>query len=769
MKEVYWDILDATGVGYWSWDIPNDHVKVSDSFKEMIGYAGEDVAGSKDAMIALMYEEDVDKFFKKLEEYVATKGEKTLEVETRFVHKKGKTIFFECKAKVVKWSDDGQPLQMVGSFLDITKAKTFEANLMQVQNLLNKTNEAARVGGWEVDLLTGKIKWTKVTRMIHEVEDDFEPTFEKGVSFFTPSSREKIEKAFKDAVAENKAYDLELELITAKGNKVWTRAIGYPERKMGKCVKVVGSFQDITNIKRAEEELRLKKEQLGHFIEYSPAAMAMFDNNMRYIAASNKWMLSYKLEGDIVGKSHYEVFPEISDEWKAFHQRCLAGETMKNDGEPFERADGRTDWLRWEIRPWYDTPGVVGGMVMLTEVITEQVEAKEALMKAKEEAESASEAKSLFLSTMSHEIRTPMNAVIGLTHILLDNPREDQVENLKTLKFSAENLLVLINDILDFSKIEAGKVEFEQAHFSIKDVLNNIRLSLQSQANDKGILLKLMVDEELPRLLVGDPVRVGQIFTNLMSNAIKFTNKGKVTVTATLQKVLDGNAVIDFEVIDTGIGIAKDKQSLVFESFSQANPYIARKYGGTGLGLAITTRLLELMGSKIRLDSEEGVGSNFSFTLALPISDRKEDISNIMNVQSNIEQHSFEGFKVLLAEDNAINVIVAKQFFKRWSIDWDLAENGVIAVDLVKLNNYDLVLMDLHMPELDGYTAVEIIRGLEGEKYQKLPIIALTASASISEKDKSRDIGLNGYITKPFNPDELYNTFMKYYNATKVE
>lgn len=766
MEKVYKDILDATGAGYWDWDITNNQVIVSDSFKSMMGYDGEDIASTRETMSQLIHEDDVDLFFVNFEKHVANKGATPLKMVLRFFHKLGEIVYTECNATVIEWEEIGEPKRMVGSFINVTVAKKLEHKLMRVQNLLLKTNEAARVGGWEIDLVTGKISWTKITRIIHEVDDDFEPSFEAAVGFFTPSSRAKVEEAFKEAVANNKSYDLELEMITAKGNKIWARALGYPERKMGKCIKVLGAFQDITQIKEAEEALRLKKEQLGHFIAYSPAAMAMFDNKMQYIAASNNWMTSYKLDGEIIGESHYEIFPEVSDDWKDFHQRCLGGETIKCDGESFERADGSTDWLRWEIRPWYDTPGVVGGIVMLTEVITERVEAKAVLLKAKEAAELASEAKSQFLSTMSHEIRTPMNAVIGLTHILLDNPRPDQVENLRTLKFSAENLLVLINDILDFSKIEAGKIEFEQAHFSIKEVLSNIRLSLLSQANTKGIQLKLMVDDELPKMFVGDPVRVGQIFTNLIANAIKFTSEGKVTISATLRSKSDNNALIDFEISDTGIGIAKDKQELIFESFSQANPYIARKYGGTGLGLAITTRLLELMGSKIKLESELDKGSTFSFMLSLPISDKVADVNvNLNGENSGRVYQSFEGFKVLLAEDNAINVLVAKQFFKRWNIEWDLAENGLIAIDLIKLNNYDLVLMDLHMPELDGYSAVEIIRGLEGEKYQSLPIIALTASASISEKDRTKTSGLNAYITKPFNPDELYDAFVKYYAA----
>ncbi|MHA4894128.1 ATP-binding protein [Pedobacter sp. PWIIR3] len=398
----------------------------------------------------------------------------------------------------------------------------------------------------------------------------------------------------------------------------------------------------------------------------------------------------------------------------------------------------------------------------LQEQIDKAKELETQLIVSKDIAEKAALTKSQFLSTMSHEIRTPMNAVIGFTHLLLKmEPRPDQMEYLRLLKFSAENLLVLINDILDFSKIEAGKVEFEEADFSIKELVSNIRLALLQKANEKNIQLKLLIDQDLPDVVKGDPVRLGQILTNLIGNAVKFTKEGKVTIVASFNKRTLTHTIIDFEVTDTGIGIPEDKLPYIFDSFTQAASDTTRKFGGTGLGLTITKKLLELMGSKIKVRSEFGRGSEFCFSLEMKNSDVQFISKNSVH---EIETKSLKGVKLLIAEDNAINVILAKQYMMIWDVECDVAENGEIALTLVQTNDYDMVLMDLQMPEKDGYQTTIEIRKLAGEKYQKLPIIALTASAMLDIKDQAFVVGMNDYISKPFNPDELYRKIAHYAN-----
>ncbi len=513
--------------------------------------------------------------------------------------------------------------------------------------------------------------------------------------------------------------------------------------------------------RKAGEKILYEKNQLKTFIEYTPVAIAMLDLDMKYISVSKVWKTIYKFEEqDVIGKSHNELFPEITDGyWKAHYQRCLAGEIVRNDEDSFIRSDGSVEWLKWEIRPWYEDKKNIGGLVMFTEIITEQKLVKEELIRA----EQAAIAKANFLSTMSHEIRTPMNAVLGFTTILLQNAREDQIEHLKMIKYSGDNLLVLINDILDFSKIEAGKIDFEKVDFNIKELIYNIQGALLEKARKKGILLKVCLDDKLPEKLLGDPVRLGQILTNLASNAVKFTETGKVIISASVVSQINESKSVDivFEVKDTGIGIAKDKQELIFESFTQASSETNRKYGGTGLGLAISKRLIELQGSSIQLNSKPGKGSRFSFHLNMDISapylvtpfytDANE------SKELNIKKNTTRGLRILIVDDNRINIILVKQFFKLWNIESDKAENGLIALEKVKKTDYDLVLMDLQMPVMDGYDATRAIRKLKGNKYKKLPVIALTASAVGDVKAEVLKSGMNDYISKPFNPESLFN------------
>lgn len=655
---------------------------------------------------------------------------------------------------------------------DITLQKQAVEKLKSSEALLRDTQQLTHSGSWEMDMLTGKNYWSAEAFRIFGLEPKGHgPGTEEFDRMIHPDDREKYLDSIRSALKGGEASNFDLRIIRANGEVRHIQAIGKPfYNEHNQVIKLHGAIIDITKHKEAEEDIRAKQEQLKSFIEFSPAAIAVFDKDMRYIAASNIWKRDYKLERkNIIGICHYDIFPESSHRWKEFHQRGFAGEVLSNPEDSYVRKNGRVQWFRWEIRPWYEKDNEIGGIIMFTETITERKEAEQALVKAKEQAENAAQAKTQFLSTMSHEIRTPMNAVIGFTHLLLQNPREDQIEYLKILKFSGENLLVLINDILDFSKIEAGKLEFEDVDFSVKDLVRNTRLALIQRANEKGIQVKLMIDEDLPDAVIGDPVRLGQILTNLISNAIKFTNVGKVTIAASLLSQDADSTTISFEVMDTGIGIPADKQESVFESFTQASSDTTRKYGGTGLGLTITKRLLEMQGSQIKLQSEPGKGSTFYFDLKLKRSDLK--LGSDAGSDKPVVTKSLKGTRILLAEDNQINVLLAKQFLKQWDVECDVAENGVIAVQLAKTNNYDMILMDLQMPQMDGYSAAEEIRKLEPvEIYSKLPIIALTASAMLDNKDRAFVVGMDDYVSKPFNPDDLYRkiAYYKQVSANRV-
>ncbi|MGL1887043.1 MAG: response regulator [Reichenbachiella sp.] len=370
---------------------------------------------------------------------------------------------------------------------------------------------------------------------------------------------------------------------------------------------------------------------------------------------------------------------------------------------------------------------------------------------AKETAEAAARSQSDFLSMISHEIRTPLNAVIGLTNYLIsDEPKKDHVDDLKTLKFSAEHLHVLINDVLDYSKLDAGKIEFEYIDTDIIEVCSNIVKGQEPKAREKGVYLNFLHDEEIPKFIVCDSLRMSQILTNLVGNAIKFTNKGGVTLSLSKVMLTKKRVSIKFIVEDSGIGIPKNKQSTIFESFSQASTSTTREFGGTGLGLSITKRILDLQNTKINVFSIEGQGSRFYFTQTFQISDKQE---RVIETISNQTSHELSGKRILLVEDNPINVMVAKKFLSRWKIEVEVAENGQEGVEQIANNDYDLVLMDLQMPIMDGYSAAKMMR----QNGVKAPILALTASVMLDVGDKVYKCGMNDFITKPFDPNDLYN------------
>jgi PAS domain S-box-containing protein len=388
--------------------------------------------------------------------------------------------------------------------------------------------------------------------------------------------------------------------------------------------------------------------------------------------------------------------------------------------------------------------------------VTQRKATEQELIKAKEEAIKASRTKAQFLSSMSHEIRTPMNAVIGMTHLLLENePRKDQMEDLNTLKFSSENLVTIINDILDFSKIDSGKIEFEDIDFSLKYITSSIHHALSGPALDKGIKLQLNYDAALPEFVKGDPVRLSQVLNNLVGNAIKFTNKGHVMIQVGLKSFHKNEIDIDFSVLDTGIGIPENKLTAIFDNFTQASSDTTRNYGGTGLGLAISKQLVELQGGKINVESIEGKGSKFCFSLKFKMADENAKQSGVEQSKSNnFITHSLKGVKVLLAEDNKINQVVAGKFLSKWDVEMDIAENGEEALKMIQNKDYNLILMDLQMPIMDGFEATRKIRNLGG-KYLKIPIIALTASAVLEIHEEAISAGMDDFVTKPFDPKLL--------------
>lgn len=377
----------------------------------------------------------------------------------------------------------------------------------------------------------------------------------------------------------------------------------------------------------------------------------------------------------------------------------------------------------------------------------------------------AQKTKDQFLANISHEIRTPINGIAGMATLLSQSPNpEDQIIYLNAIKSASKNLKVIINDILDLASIESGKLQFERIGFNLRDVLASLANMFQVQAKEKGLSISNQLTKEADKILIGDPVRLNQILINLISNALKFTHTGSIKLNCSVERQEKQKFYIRFEVTDTGIGIPSDKLATIFESFSQADASVTRKYGGTGLGLTIAKQLVDLQQGTISVKSEEDKGSSFDVIIPYQIGSLK-DIAEISNKarKSKSYRNRLKNLNVLLVEDNEINRLYATNILKTWDCFVETAENGYVAIEKLKSASFDIVLMDIQMPEMDGFEATKAIRSGEPPK-SEIPIIALTANATRKDIEKCLAAGMNECIPKPFTPDDLMRVLIKYSN-----
>lgn len=647
---------------------------------------------------------------------------------------------------------------------NLDQINALQDNLAQSEQRYREMVEGATDMIYELDE-AGRFNYTNpVTETVTEYSKE-ELRTKSFWDLIHPDYRNHVIKFYRNQQAQgSQSTYLEFPIHTKNGFEIWLGQNVKMIMSENRLKKVSVVARDITVLYSAREALRTNEQLFRTLAEKAPVGIYQLKPDGKVTFMNKRWFEITGVDPENARREtriaaiHHEDRHRVTMAWEqALKDKAELSIEFRYD----TRARG-TRWVSNHISPIYATTGEVLGFIGTTTDITKLKEAEQDLREAKDKAEDATRAKSQFLSMMSHEIRTPMNAIIGLTNMLIqDAPRDDQRESLKLLQFSGENLLHIINDILDFSKIEAGKLALENEDFNLQALMLNTRNMLEQRARDKGIELFFQYDETLPQYVKGDSVRLGQIITNLLGNAIKFTERGYAELAILSAGTQDKKHNITFRVRDTGIGIEKDKINVVFESFSQARSDTTRKFGGTGLGLSITKRLLELMGSHIEVESTAGYGSTFSFTLLLEEGQAKtEDGPATQDLTEDFQKKSV---KVLLVEDNRVNQIVASNFLHRWGIEVDFANHGKEALEMVQSKAYQLVLMDLQMPEMDGYEASKRIRALDHDPYFKeVPIVALTASAMIDIKGKVLETGMNDFISKPFQPDELQAKIGKY-------
>jgi len=551
-----------------------------------------------------------------------------------------------------------------------------------------------------------------------------------------------------------------------KGKKGWLLTSKFPYRNAdNEITGIVGISKDISEKKLVTEQL----ERLSLVASQTSNGVIITDVEGKTVWVNEGFtrLSGYTID-EFVGQKPGTLLqgpdsdPVVIQEMKDAIQKR----------EPFEaelinyHKDGSQYWINISCNPLMDKSGNIRGFMAIETDITEKKIIFEELSKAKRIAEVAQEAEKSFLANMSHEIRTPLNAIIGMTSLLLDtNPTFEQRDYLNTLEHSSKFLIRLISDILDIAKIESGKIEVKKKSFSLHNLLKTIQKTFELKASIKEVEIYLEIDKDVPEFLFSDEVLLQQILNNLMSNAEKFTHSGSITISVN-SKLLDSNDVtIDFQVQDTGIGIPEKNLKGIFNKFEQVKTQATESKVGTGLGLSITKQIIELLGGKISVTSKEHVGTTFEFSIPFKLpKDQNRNITKSKEKQVEFKIQDNAG-PILVVEDNLINQKYISRLLEKLKIPYELAENGNIGVDKSLHKKYALIFMDIQMPEMDGFEASEIIKNTNNPN-KDTPIIALTASAFIDQKEKALKVGMLDYVSKPFTPSQLKEVLRKYYSSS---
>ncbi|QMU26937.1 PAS domain-containing hybrid sensor histidine kinase/response regulator [Adhaeribacter radiodurans] len=759
-------ILDVT---------PNRNIYCSPQVMQILGYTLADVRAMGNSFpLDIIHPADKLLLHEFRRRMIEVPEEESFELEYRLQHKNGNWLSFLTQESIYSRHENGTVHEIVGTALALDLLNNLVSDITEIAEASQKDDLFRLISENLTDLISlhtpdgTAIYYSPSSKDLLGYEAE-ELLGVKCAHLIHPEDIARVQEVLENGPITPTTNILTQYRIRKKsGEYIWfesTTKVIIDEN--GQVTRFQSSSRDITERKKAEVALEKSERKYRDLVLYSQ--VIIFTHTLDGTILSTNPILQ-----NLLGYTEFELIGLPFTELLRSRDQVRYQEYLK-DIEQHNKVVGVVTVLNKQGQPKHllyhnikvNDPEVEPYVIAFAQDITERLEAENKLKKAKIKAEQSAKSKELFLANMSHEIRTPMNGIIGMAALLkktnLDNIQQNY---LKLIQESAQNLLVIINDVLDVAKIESGKLELENIPFNVNEILQSACQSLTYKAEEKDILLHLKPLPLTKPSVTGDPYRLTQILINLLSNAIKFTNIGQVELVAEVIKETIFDYTLRFSVTDTGIGIPANKLDRIFESFVQANSDTTRKYGGTGLGLSICKNLVELQGGKIWVKSKLRQGTTFTFEITYPKANLVEELNNV--APSKIDYSSLQSLKVLLAEDNAINQFMAESMLSNWGVQLYIAHNGKEAVKLHQKNTFDVILMDIQMPKMDGVEATRIIRQMPDPVKANVPIIALTANALKGDSDIYLKAGMNDYMSKPYEEEKLFNKISQNIDSNKI-